>query len=412
VATYRIVNLGCKVNRVEADDFERAFVATGLGCAKDGEGASVVVVNTCTVTGEAEKKTRKAIRAALNSNEDAQVVVTGCAAAINPDEILALDPRVKIIPKHKVEDFISTLDVGSVATQDGGEVPHGRSRAGLKIQDGCDNACTYCIVCKARGASVSVESSKVVERARQIALEGHREIVLSGINLGAYYDEGMALDGLLVELLEATKNIVEPGNARDVYPARFRISSIEPKNISPALIELIAQSKGRVCRHLHIPLQSGSGRVLREMARNYTIDEYLSLIEDLRAAVPQISISTDIIVGFPGETEQDFNDTLKVARICGFSKIHVFPYSKRAGTLAAARSDQVESQVKSARAASLRLQASELRRADEARRAGQIERFCIQENGRMTSESYYERAVPDTFRMTNDCIGKLFEFAM
>jgi MiaB/RimO family radical SAM methylthiotransferase len=311
--------------------------------------------------------------------------------------------NVDVMAHGAVSSPVVVSDTGEFAMRS-----HERSRTGLKIQDGCDNACTYCIVCKARGASVSIPADRVLRRAIEITREGHREIVLSGINLGAYDAHGLDLAGLLHELLDVTEPICAR-DAFDAYPARFRISSIEPPNVTPPLLDLLAGTDGRVCRHLHIPLQSGSARVLAEMARNYSADEYLSLIEYIRARVPQIAISTDIIVGFPGETDADFAQTMEMARVCGFSKIHVFPYSRREGTPAAARKDQIDSQVKKARARALAALGRDLRAADLAARVGSSELFCIQENGRMTSESYYELDAPTDLVSNPEIIGKLIE---
>lgn len=402
---YCVLNLGCKVNRVESDAMERLFEDGGL-CAVPLDEAAIVVVNTCTVTGEAEKKARKLVRHALSENAHAPVIVTGCASAISPDAFERMSQRVQVVAKGDVPDALAAAMIregdgardtgidGSPATD---YLPD-RSRIGIKIQDGCDNACTYCIVCKARGASQSVSADEVVREARRLAALGIKELMLTGIDLGAY--RHIACDGTLVDLPGLLRRLLVAGleAARDGMAPRLRISSIEPGSISRSLIELMASSDGRICRHLHIPLQSGSDRVLAQMDRHYTAREYTHLIERIRRAMPTIAITTDIIVGFPGETEGDFRRTLDVARECGFSNIHVFPYSRREGTVAAARTDQVDPSVKSARAAQLRQLALELRDRDAHARQGTIELYCVQEDGRMMSESYYEAAVPQGAR--------------
>ncbi len=418
---FSIVNLGCKVNRVESDAFAAGLLARG--CVEADGAADVVVVNTCTVTGEAEKKTRKAVRRALRDNPAAQVVVTGCAAAIDADTYRAMDPsRVHLSGKLEVDQLLDEL-VGplghGVAALAVGEGFH--TRVGVKVQDGCNNACTYCIVHVARGRATSRNVDEVRAECVRLARAGVREIVLTGINLGSYRwvapDEGapagedisaeavapasaaaprrapLRLPDLMRILLAATADIHDPGE-----PAcRFRISSVEPRDVSDDLIAVMAAADGRICRHLHLPLQSGSTKVLREMHRPYTAEYFSSLVEKLYDAMPQLSLSTDIICGFPGESDEEFAETLELARACRFTKIHVFPYSPRRGTPAAAREDQVTPEVRAHRAARLRGLADKLREADFARRRGTVELALVEESGVAMTESYYELPSPEAF---------------
>ena len=428
---FAVVNLGCKVNRVESDAAAAQLLAAGWQAAGTAE-ADVVVVNTCTVTGEAEKKTRKAVRRALRENARGAVLVTGCAAAIDAAAYEAMDARVRVVPKARLSEELSALCAGRRVAEDAAPVDAGcgtggtwdaarpaaaagaagaplrtgegfPTRVGVKVQDGCDNACTYCIVHVARGPARSRGAAEVVAECVSHARAGVREIVLAGINLGSYCSEAPAgacdaavaaggplrLAGLLRLLLHETAGIHAPGEP----PCRFRISSIEPRDVDGGLVEVLAQAQGRVCRHLHLPLQAGSDAVLRAMARPYRAADYVALVDRLRAACPELSLSTDVIVGFPGETDDDFLKTLAVARRCRFSKIHVFPYSRREGTPAAARADQVPASVKAARARTLRALGDELREADYARRAGGVEQVLVEEGGRGMTESYYEIAL-------------------
>ena len=252
-----------------------------------------------------------------------------------------------------------------------------RTRVGVKAQDGCNNACTFCIVLVARGESRSVAFEQVVGEAKLHARAGARELVLTGINLGAYDDGGRRLPQLLRAVLAACP------------AARVRIGSIEPRDVDDELIDLMARSEGRICRHLHLPLQSGSSRVLAEMNRPYDAGWFLDLVARLRSAMPTVSLSTDIIAGFPGETDADFQATMDVARQAGFSKIHVFRYSRRAGTPAAARPDQVDADAVAQRAKLLQELSHELRVADAARRAGASEQVLVEQPGRGTTESYH-----------------------
>lgn len=385
---FAVVNLGCKVNRVESDSFERALSAAGWEEAPE-EAAGLIVVNTCTVTGEAEKKTRKAVRHALRAASAARVVVTGCAAAIDPAAFEALGERVEVVPKAQMGEWLARAALRLAEPAPAGSAPSGRVRVGVKVQDGCDNACAYCIVHVARGRAWSRAADAVVAEAAALAAAGTPEIMLTGINLGSYDDGGLTLAGLCERLLAATAEAAAPG----APPCRLRIGSIEPQDVADDLIALLARAGGRLCRHLHLPLQSGSSRVLAEMARPYDADAFAALVRRLRAAVPGIALSTDVIVGFPGETAADFAATCALVREAGFSKVHVFPYSRRAGTPAAERADQVPDAVKAARAAELRALAAELRAADRAARAGTRELAVVEASGRATSESYHELAV-------------------
>lgn len=379
-----VVNLGCKVNRVESDAFEALLVDHGCTLA-DLADSDLVIVNTCTVTGEAEKKTRKAVRHALRQNAQATVIVTGCAAVIDADIFSAMSERVQVVSKQHMQHVLIDIIGAPVCCPSGPSAS--RTRVGVKVQDGCDNACTYCIVRVARGAARSKPARAVIERCEQLVNAGISEIVLTGINLGSYCDEdGATLTSLIARLLPLAERA----------PVRFRLSSIEPQDVDDALIELLAEAQGRLCRHVHLPLQSGSTRVLRQMARRYTATDFEALIARFRARVPSISLTTDIIAGFPGETDDDHRQTIDLAQRCGFSKMHVFPYSERAGTPAATRTDQVPHEVRAARARELRALADTMRQADLAQRAGSSELVVVEERGRGCTESYHEVALsPD-----------------
>lgn len=404
-----IVNLGCKVNRVEADGFERVLAECGSVSGSAGE-ADLIVVNTCTVTAEADKKARKAVRQALRANENAQVVVTGCASAINADAFEAMGDRVSVVPKAQAGRSLRALALERAVAQpvtsghaaahpvraEAGEGPFestgSRTRVGIKVQDGCDNACTYCIVHVARGKARSMPADSVASQAIALAERGVREMVLTGINLATYRDQDVDLAALLRRLLRETEAICRPGE----LPCRFRVSSVEPADVDDGLIDVLASADGRICRHLHLPLQSGSDKVLAEMARPYRAEGFCALAERLRMRVPGIALATDVIVGFPGETEDDFRRTCEVVSACGFMNVHVFPYSRREGTPAAARDDQVSPEVKADRASRLRALAAELRTADLAARRGATELALVEEQGRAMTESYYEVTAPSS----------------
>lgn len=403
-AAFHVVNLGCKVNRVESDDFAATLIADG-GREVPIEAADFIVVNTCTVTGEAEKKTRKAVRQALRANDFARVVVTGCAAAIDPITYTEMDPRVEVVPKGAMADVLGSQASTSpalAAIRAGEEFP---TRVGVKVQDGCNNACTYCIVHVARGRAASRPSEEIIAEVRELARAGVREIVLTGINLGSYREGDMRLADLLRCLMKAVDEEFPADSGLGVVPrVRFRVSSIEPRDVDDDLIELMAASNGRICRHLHLPLQSGSSKVLREMRRPYSAERFLGLVEKLYAAMPQLSLSTDVIVGFPGETEEDFLETCRVAEACRFSKMHIFRYSKRAGTPAAERDDQVSPEVKAERAKRLEAIEERLRADDMRRRCGSRELALVESEGNATTESYHGIDAP-----AGSAVGDLVE---
>lgn len=368
---FHVLNLGCKVNKAESDTIAANLIAQGhlLATLEDAE---TIIVNTCTVTGDAEKKTRKAVRRALRENTTARLLITGCAAAIDPMFYQQLDQRIRVVEKAVFDSSESALRVGE-------DFP---LRVSLKVQDGCDHACAYCIVHIARGKAWSRPIDEIVAEARGLEDAGIREIMLSGIDLGSYRHEGQRLDSLLSRLLAETSQV------------RFRISSIEPCSLTDATIATIAQAQGRICRHLHIPLQSGSSKVLAEMNRPYSAEYYVQLIERLYATIPELSLSTDIIVGFPGESDAEFEETIALAHAARFSKIHGFRYSMRTGTPAAARSDQIETAVKETRLKALLETADELRMNDAHNRLGRVEDILIERPGIGMSESYYKVEVP------------------
>lgn len=380
---FAVVNLGCKVNRVESDSIAARLLAAG-GMAVRQQDADVIVINSCTVTGEADKKTRKSVRAALRANPHAAVVVTGCGVTIDPQVFVEMSPRVAAV--ERTELFALLEDGGAAPLRFGDDF---RTRVNIKVQDGCDHACTYCIVHVARGPAMSMGHDDVLREARAYFESGAKELVLAGIDLGSYRSGGWGLAELVTELLEAADSACGAGE----LPARVRASSIEPRSVDERFVDLLAGAQGRLCRHLHLPLQAGSSRVLREMARPYTADYFVELVEHLYERVPSLSLTTDIICGFPGETDDDFEQTLENARRCRFSKIHVFPYSRREGTPAAAREDQVAPEVKALRAARLRALSDELRAQDLARRSGTAELALVEPDVALT-ESYHELPVP------------------
>ena len=380
---FHIHTFGCKVNRAESENIAARLLAAGWQQAPAAE-CDIAIVNTCTVTGEAEVKNRKEIRALLRAG-CAHVIVTGCAINIDAGHYADISPRV-ICERDKqrvAPRAAELLGAPFPVARQGAAMPLDRvgtgfrTRVDMKIQDGCDNACTYCIVHTARGKARSVPARDVIAEARHHASCGVNELVLVGIDLGAYRSDGLDLGGLLARLQIET----------DI--GRIRVSSIEPQNLNDSLISCLECSAGRVCRHLHLCLQSGSDKVLSEMARPYSSTEFLAKVRELKSRVPSIALSTDAIVGFPGETDEDFEATCALVEQCGFMRLHVFRYSKRPGTPAAARNDQIAPEVMAQRSERLRQLGTRLAREDAHARVGACEQVIVERPGRGTSESYH-----------------------
>ena len=383
-----LVNLGCRVNRVELDHMALELERAGATLVPERE-ASVVIVNTCAVTGEAEAKTRKAVRRAASMPGAPLVIATGCVANLFSDELAALAPNVRVErDKSAVASLASEAlgllpSAGAPASAPSAPTPTGRTRPGIKIQDGCDNRCTYCIVWRARGAGRSMPADEVLAAVRAALGRGAHEVVLTGINLGSYRAPGadgreLGLPALLDLLLAET----------DVE--RIRLSSIEPPDVTDELCRTMARSGGRVAPFLHVCLQSGCDETLRRMARVYRTDDFRRVVETARGHLPHLALGTDLIVGFPGETDDDFERSLDFCREMRFSKMHVFRYSRRPGTPAATMDGQVEAHVMAERGERARALAEELRLAEARRLVGERDLVVVQYPGRGVSGGLFD----------------------
>ncbi len=315
--SFTISTFGCKVNQYESQVIREQLLA--IGYKDDPDSPHLVVINSCAVTARAEAKTRKEIRQWLRHAPESRIFLVGCGLTYSESRNRGLWDIVPPDRRGKLPDDLSPD--GPWLTTFSAE----HSRAFVKVQDGCDFFCSYCIIPYLRGVPVSRSSDEVVREISGLVQNGYREIVLTGINMGIY---GKDLPGCRVNLVTLLERILKLNGA-----FRVRLSSIEPKEISLSLIRLIA-AEDRICPHLHIPLQSGSDRVLKKMNRDYTSGEYIDIIRSLRESTPDISISTDCLVGFPGEEEEDSQATSRLVRAVGFSKVHIFPYSRRDGTVA------------------------------------------------------------------------------
>ncbi|MDI6892357.1 MAG: tRNA (N(6)-L-threonylcarbamoyladenosine(37)-C(2))-methylthiotransferase MtaB [Actinomycetota bacterium] len=347
-STFSICTLGCKVNQYESERIIQDFLSYGFELVDFSDEADVYIINTCTVTNVSNHKSRQVIRRAIGRNPPALVIVTGCYVNAFPEELRELD-GVDMLIKNEDKPHLAELVVGKVSPGSSREShrvsprPRLHTRALLKVQDGCDRFCSYCIVPYARGKPLSISRGRVLAEATRLAEAGIKEIVVTGVNLGRYgcdLPNGTNLEGLLADL------------ARIPGLARIRLSSIEPLDITAGLITLIS-SNLIFCRHLHIPLQSGSDEILRAMNRNYTGEDYVGIIEEIRDKMPGVAITTDVMVGFPGETEEHFKRTKDLISRVRPRKIHVFRFSPRLGTLACSLPGRVSFDVKKRRSAEL-----------------------------------------------------------
>ena len=390
-----VVNLGCRVNRVESDRMTLDFARAGFGLVDEDE-ADLVVINTCAVTGEAEAKTRKAVRHAVNLPRKPYVVVTGCAVNLHPDSLAELSDRVVIEPMKTdvAARAADLLGFGETGACDGGldsrELADllDRSRLGVKIQDGCNNRCTYCIVWKARGPERSVPVDAVLEQVREACAAGIPEVVLTGVNLGAY--DGMGPDDDHVEIDELLDAILAETDIPHV-----RLSSIEPMDVSERLVRRMAAEPRRVAPFLHLPVQSGCTSTLQRMGRPYSAEEFERTVARIREILPAASISGDLIVGFPGETDGEFEQTRAFVERVGFSRLHVFRYSARPGTIAAEMPDQVAPEVMADRSLAIRKLVERTARADARARIGTTERAVVEYPGRGTLGSFHRVVLDD-----------------
>ncbi|MUV39590.1 tRNA (N(6)-L-threonylcarbamoyladenosine(37)-C(2))-methylthiotransferase [Lentibacillus sp. JNUCC-1] len=355
MTTVAFHTLGCKVNHYETEGIWNMFKANGYERVDFEKQADIYVINTCTVTNTGDKKSRQVIRRAVRKNPESVVCVTGCYAQTSPGEIMEI-PGVDVVVGTQnrkemigyIEEHMKTRQpINGVAnimknrTFEEMDVPAftDRTRASLKIQEGCNNFCTFCIIPWSRGLLRSRDPENVLKQARQLVEAGYKEIVLTGIHTAGYGED--MKDYNFANLLYDLEHKVEGLK-------RIRISSIEASQITDEVIDILDQSK-KIVRHLHIPLQAGSDSVLKRMRRKYSTAYYREKIEKIRQALPDLAITSDVIVGFPGETDKEFNETYQFIEDLGYAELHVFPFSRRTGTPAARMDNQVDNDTKNDR---------------------------------------------------------------
>ncbi len=346
-----IRTLGCKANQYDSQLLREDLLKRGfVECREDGD-PDLCIVNTCTVTAESDAKCRQAIRGLKRENPKACIVVTGCYGQISPEEVRGIS-GVDAVFDNPSKETLADRVCALLNVEHRSTMPFspritffsGHTRAFVKIQDGCDKRCSYCIVPLARGRSRSRQIEDIIPEVEGLVGNGYREVVLTGIHIGGFGMEDGRKENRLPELIERLRDIEGL--------IRVRLSSIDPNEITTALVEAIGNSP-QICRHFHVPLQSGSNAILRRMNRNYTQKDYLETIALFRKELPGISVTTDVMVGFPGETDGDFEESRRVVAQAQFSKVHIFPFSSRPGTPAHRFSDVVPCNVVRERVAQL-----------------------------------------------------------
>ncbi len=407
-ATLRTVTLGCKVNQYETEFIREGLVGIGYRDAVDGEQADLCIVNTCTVTNEGDAKSRRVIRRLARENPHARIVVMGCYATRAPDEVASLPQVVEVVTdKRELPDLLGRF--GVVDIPDGISSFGNRHRAYVKVQDGCLLRCSYCIIPKVRPQMYSRPMQPILEEVSRLNRNGYREIVLTGVHLGHYgvdwnWNKPKSEWTRLADLVEQL--------AKQEGDFRIRLSSIEATEVTRELLRVMREYKDKICPHLHICLQSGSDRILRRMKRRWGAKMFIDRCGMVADALEKPALTTDVIVGFPGETDADFEDSCRVVREVGFSKVHIFPFSPRRGTPAADMPEQLSKPIKSQRGRQLSELAVELRRQYFERLTGMRLRVLVEgvdpeSSGKLVGTSC--RYAPVEFNGATELVGSLVD---
>ncbi|GER66946.1 tRNA (N(6)-L-threonylcarbamoyladenosine(37)-C(2))-methylthiotran sferase MtaB [Weizmannia acidilactici] len=418
MSTVAFHTLGCKVNHYETEAIWQLFKKAGYERVDFESNSDVYVINTCTVTNTGDKKSRQVIRRAVRQNPDAVICVTGCYAQTSPGEILEI-PGVDVVvgtqDRGKMLDYIeqyrkerqpinAVKNIMKNRVYEEMDVPYftDRHRASLKIQEGCNNFCTFCIIPWARGLMRSRDPEKVISQAQQLVDAGYKELILTGIHTGGYgqdlKDYNLAM--LLRDLEEKVHGL-----------KRVRISSIEASQLTDEVIDVIKNSKV-IVRHMHVPIQSGSDSVLKRMRRKYTMAQFAERITKLKEALPGLALTSDVIVGFPGETEEEFMETYHFIKEHKFAELHVFPYSPRTGTPAARMKDQIDEETKNERVHRMITLSDQLAKEYASKFENEVLEVIPEEPYKEDPESglyegYTDNYLKVVFPATPDMVGKL-----
>lgn len=389
---YSVITFGCRVNQADSLSFEAGLRARGATPAPASE-ADVIVVNTCTVTATADQGARQTIRRIARENPGARLIVTGCYATRQPDDVAALPNVVRVVRNPDKDGTVGAVAEAFGLTtaerygEGGGSCgaaiepgAAGRTAFTLRVQTGCEERCAYCVIPATRGPGRSLAPDRVLEEVDRVASAGFKEIALTGVHLGSYGRDLRSRTSLvdLLRVLDACDD--------DIV---FRISSLEPMDCTAELVDIVARSGGRFAPHFHLPLQHASDRLLARMGRPYTLDYYRRLVGGILSRLPGASIGSDLIAGFPGETDRDFMTCLEYLPGSGLSHLHVFPYSDRPGTPASSMADKVPGPVIRERAAALRAIGSDLSRRFRNAQVGRVRRALTLEDGTLVVTDNY-----------------------
>jgi threonylcarbamoyladenosine tRNA methylthiotransferase MtaB len=421
---YSVVTFGCRVNQADSLGFEEGLIANG-GIAVAPEFADLVVVNTCSVTATADQGARQTIRRVARENPGARIVVTGCYATRQPDDVCALPSVVQVVSnddKPKLLNFVRNLypsageDGVSTAVRFGdgdgscGAAIEpgvaGRTAFTLRVQTGCAERCSYCIIPATRGRPRSLDSNVVLSEIDRVAVAGFKEIVLTGVHLGSY-GRDMAPASSLFSLLGAIDARYNSGAARQPR-LLFRISSLEPMDCPRELVDLVAAG-GCFAPHFHLPLQHASNRMLTSMRRPYTVEYYASLVDYIRRQIPHASIGSDVIVGFPGETDDDFEQLTSYLAQSPLTHVHVFPYSDRPGTVASSMKDRPGGSIVRDRGRRVRDIAQQLSRRFRQSQVGSVRPALTIDDGTLAVTDNYQRVAIPPGRARNEWIDVRIE---
>jgi threonylcarbamoyladenosine tRNA methylthiotransferase MtaB len=397
---YSVITFGCRVNQADSMNVEERFRALGAIPA-EAEGADVVVVNTCSVTASADQAARQTIRRIARVNPAAKIVVTGCYATRRPDEIAALPGVIRVVPNDDKPELVPLILRDSTSTADrfgdgdgscGAALEPGvagRTAFTLRVQTGCAEACSYCIIPATRGRPRSVPIDDVLAEAGRVTAAGFKEIALTGVHLGSYGRDLQPRSSLTDLLLRLSGTVGSERSSDRLEPdVMFRISSLEPMDCVPGVVDLVAGA-GCFAPHFHLPLQHASNRMLAAMERPYTIEYYAALVDTIRSRMPHASIGSDIIVGFPGETDEDFSELSSYLESSPLTHVHVFPYSDRPGTRASTRRDKVQGAIVRERARVIRDIGQRLAAAFRAAQVGSVHRGLTLEDGSLVVTGNY-----------------------
>ena len=390
-----IYTFGCKVNQVESENIVNNAKKYGFTLVSNSEDAELIVINSCAVTENAEKKFRNLIKKLKKDNPAVIIAATGCAAEKDKEKLKEIGTDIVVTNSGKMDilhyisensDFLRSISEPHEFVLAENPKMITRTRAFVKIQDGCDSFCAYCIIPSLRGKPSSRDMDSIVNEVRHLVESGHKEIVPVGIHVGKY---GLDLgDGVnLVTLIKKLLN--------EIDGFRIRLTSIELNELTDEMVALLTENQDRICRHYHIPLQSGSTEILKKMRRHYTAEEYIEKAQMLKKLVPDCTIGADIIVGFPTETEENFRETVDTVRRAGIDHIHVFSYSDRSGTEASLMNGKIDGKTKSVRAKELRVTAADMKRKSAEKMVGKCLKILTQNDNTGLTDNFFTVIFPN-----------------